>query len=745
MCIRLVLIHLLSACLFVIAPFSPAFAVPRAANQPRICLVLKGGGALGFAHVGVLKVLERNRVPVHCIAGTSMGSIVGAAYASGNKIEDLERILNTTDWDELFGENINRETRDFRLKPGRNREIYGDAKLSVKDGKLSTPTGIIQGQNIRPLFQDMFGDLPSPIEFDSLPVPFRAVTADIETGQKYVPSKGDLATIVRASMSVPGAFAAVEVDNHLLVDGGIANNLPVEVALKMGADVLIVVDLISELAKRQDLSSPISISGQMISLLLLQNSAASRALVRPQDVVIEPNVSAYTAVQFAKGPELMKIGEDTANAMVDSLRKLSISEEDYRKYIAARTAKRELNKNLDFIRIKSDSHLSEDRIAKNFRLKEGDRFDRKVIEEDVQKLYQSGYFQTVQYTIVRDGEKEGLEINVKEKEWLNSFYRLGFSLEDNLDGDDAFRLAVAYRQNTTFTTDGYIEGQFEIGKSPRISAELFQPIGSESPYFINPIIGVTRNELRVRQDDEDIAEYSRSEAFSILNFGRKLGTVGELAVGVTRAGGSLDREIGDPVLQEFGYDIGDFSAGFDIDTLDKPDFPTVGYGLNSKYRVAVDALGASDEFGDISGGAVFPFTFDRNTVGFRVDYAHTFGVRPIERSYSLGGFGTISGFDQSSLVASNYVTGQLIGFRRFSEVANPLFDLAFFLGASLEFTNIENDNPNFEDENLITSGSIFFGADTPISPLYLGFGAADTGDQSIYLMMGRLGRGKKIS
>lgn len=741
--LRRVMDSLLLAFIFAFYPVTSAVADPVSNKAPKICLVLKGGGALGFAHVGVLKVLEELRVPIHCIAGTSMGSIVGAAYASGSSIEEMDRILNSTDWDELFGEKIRRETRDYRLKPGRNREILGDAKISIKNGKLLTPTGVIQGQNIRPLFQGMFGDLPSPIDFDSLPVPFRAVTADIETGEKYVPSRGDLASVVRASMSVPGAFAPVEIDGRLLVDGGIANNLPVEVALELGADVLIVVDLQSELAKRDALTSPISISGQMISLLLLQNSRISRGILRPQDVVIEPNVSAFTALEFAKGPALMKIGEESAKAVAADLVRLSVSQESYSQYQIKRSARVASTRPLSFVRIKKHAHMSEERISQAIRLKAGDVFSRQVIEEDIQKLYQTGYFQSVQYSIIKESGEEGIEIEVREKDWLSNFFRVGFALEDDFEGNDSFRFGLAYRVNTTLTEDGYGEAQIEVGKSPRFALELYQPVGNSSPFFVNTFGGVARNPLFVRQGGENIAEYSRSELFGAFNVGRRLGTSGEYVLGIARSAGKIDREIGDPLLPEFTYQVGELSTGFDLDTLDKPDFSTVGYRLNTKYRISIDALGADDEFGDLSGGLSLPYTVGKNTVGLRLDAAHTFGERPIERSYSLGGFGSVSGFAQNSLVASQYVNAQLLAFRRFSEVQNPLFDMGFFVGGSLEFTNIQNDSTGFEDENLINSGSVFIGADTPLLPLYFGFGLADTGDRALYLILGRVGQSRR--
>lgn len=227
----------------VLAEDSPAFKEKR----PKIGLVLAGGGALGFAHIGVLKVLEENHIPVDFVAGTSMGAIVGAAIATGKSSADMDSLLTSTDWDQLFIDSSPRQDLPYNLKAGRNREIYGDAKLGIKDGTFVTPAGVVQGQKILPLLQRLYDNAPvSPVDFDKLPVPLRVVAADIESGEAVVISNGDLATAVRASMSVPGFFAPVSMGGHELVDGGIANNLPVDVTIGMGADVLIVVELYAD-------------------------------------------------------------------------------------------------------------------------------------------------------------------------------------------------------------------------------------------------------------------------------------------------------------------------------------------------------------------------------------------------------------------------------------------------------------------------------------------------------------------
>lgn len=713
------------------------------ASRPKIGLVLKGGGALGFAHVGVLKVLERNNIPVDLIAGTSMGSIIGAAYASGASVEEMERVLSETDWEALFGEKVQRQNVDYRLKAGRNREIFGDTKFSFHGGKFKMPRGVVEGQNIRLTFQSLFGNPPTPIDFDTLPIPFRAVTADVETGEVYVPARGDLVAAVRASMSIPGAFSPMEIDGRLLVDGGIANNLPVEVALKMGADILIVVDLQSDLAKKDDLNSPLSISSQMVSLLLAQNSTASRKLVRPHDIVVEPNVNGFTITDFAKGRDLMAIGEKAAESVSKSLRRLSVSGAEYDRYRAQRSDRIQVPTRIDFVRVNNRSSVSDGKITDLVSTKAGDPFEPQKIADDVQRVYQTGYFETVKYSLVTDGEKSGIEVNAKGKDWLSQYVRLGVSLEDDLDGNETFRLGGAFRTDGVGPRDSYLEAQGEIGKTPRFSLELFEPLWAESRYFVAPKISIGRTSLDVYDGTTTIAEYERTEGLGTMAFGRRIGTTGEATLGYTRGFGDLSRHVGDPTLPDKKYDIGDLFASVILDAADKPDFPTSGYLFSLKLNGAVDVLGAPSDFQEIVGNAALPLTSGRNTIILRNDFATTFGARPVERFNSIGGFLGVSGVAQNGLPASNYNTGGAVFFHRFSEVQNPFFDLAFFGGGTYELTTIHTDNANFRDYSLIQSGSVFVGADTPLFPVYLGFGMANIGEHSVYLSIGRIGRASR--
>ncbi|MCO6432541.1 MAG: patatin-like phospholipase family protein [Deltaproteobacteria bacterium] len=723
---------------------APAIALdkndsPDQQAPPKIGLVLAGGGALGFAHVGVLRVLEEHRIPVHLVTGTSMGSIVGAAYASGVTLPEMERLLKETDWDALFSESANRRSQPFRFKPGRNREIYGDVKIGIRQGSLVVPTGIVQGQNVLPLLQRLYEKSSSPADFDKLPLPFRAVTADLETGQAVIPKEGDLATIVRASMSVPGFFAPIEHNGKLLVDGGIVNNLPVDVALELGADVLIVVELYADLKRRDELGTPLAVGGQIISLLLAQNSELQRGLMREKDILITPDLKGYSATDFVKGDELEKLGEEAALKVVDQLKRLSVTPAEYRSYQRRRILDYKTDARIAFIRIENQSKYPEHRIKEQLGIGEKESFDRNAVERGIKRLFDTGQFREVTYSTVETDEGKGLIVRLKEKEFLKQYIRVGAAIEDDFEGDSNYRLGLAYR-NTDFDINGtYVDLRGEIGQTPRFSAEWFQPLSSEMPYFIAPTITIGRNDLRLRSNGEDIALYQRLSGSAGLAAGRELGTIGEARVTYRRGFGDLERDIGSAELPEFGYDTADLIGGIDLDALDIPDFPTSGFAARLAHIASVEELGASDSFNTIAGGLQLPYSFGKSTIAFGGDFANTFESRPVERSFSLGGFVDLPGYAPHSLVASDYHVLRLFYYYRFSELKTPLFGFRFFSGGSINFASLKSDLPAVPDNPELWAGSLFLGADTPIVPTYLGVGFAEEGEAAIYIAIGRLG------
>src|SRR5450631_1481507 len=257
--------------------------------RPRICLVLSGGGARGIAHIGVLKVLEELKIPIDCIAGTSMGAVVGGLYASGMNAREIEATMRSVDWQEAFRDTPPRRDLAFRRKQD-DRNFLVRLPLGLKHGQILLPKGFIQGQKLQETLRQLTLPFSNSTDFDLLPTPFRAVATDLETGNAVLLDRGDLAIAMRASISAPGVFAPVEMNDRLLVDGGLAENLPINVARAMHADILIVSDVSFPLQPRAELDSALSISNQMLAILVRKDTDRQRAALTAQDVLIEPRI-----------------------------------------------------------------------------------------------------------------------------------------------------------------------------------------------------------------------------------------------------------------------------------------------------------------------------------------------------------------------------------------------------------------------------------------------------------------------
>jgi NTE family protein len=269
-------------------PDTASPTAPTPPHRPRIGLVLSGGGARGVAHIGVLKVLEEQHVPIDAIAGTSMGAVVGGLYASGLTAREIESIMTSLNWQEAFRDLPPREDLTLRRKQ-EDQNFLVKFPLGIRGGKVLLPKGLIQGQRLNQILRRLTLPVARITNFDELPTPFRALATDLETGDAVTLDSGDLTSAMRASMSAPGVFAPVERDGRLLVDGGISENLPVDIARAMGVDILIVVDVGSPLLTREKLNSVPVISNQMIAILIQRNSREQLEKLKAQDVLIAPS------------------------------------------------------------------------------------------------------------------------------------------------------------------------------------------------------------------------------------------------------------------------------------------------------------------------------------------------------------------------------------------------------------------------------------------------------------------------
>src|SRR6202047_2210668 len=288
---------------------------PIPSVRPRICLVLSGGGARGMAHIGVLKILEELKVPIDCIAGTSMGAVVGGLYASGMTAAQIEATMRSLDWQEAFRDAPPRRDLAFRRKQD-DRNFLVRLPLGLKHGRVLLPKGLIQGQKLQETLRQLTLPFSNSTDFDLLPTPFRAVATDLLTGNAVLMDKGDLAIAMRASISAPGVFAPVETQGRVLVDGGLAENLPVDVARQMHADILIVSDVSFPLQSRSALDSALSISNQMLAILVRKDADRQRATLGPSDLLVEPVLGPASSTDFTAANSTIAAGENAARAML---------------------------------------------------------------------------------------------------------------------------------------------------------------------------------------------------------------------------------------------------------------------------------------------------------------------------------------------------------------------------------------------------------------------------------------------
>lgn len=722
----------------------PTHAQPAAVNRPKIGLVLAGGGALGMAHVGVLKVLEENRIPVDLITGTSMGSIVGAAYASGATVKEMEQILSETDWDALFDETLAREDVDYRDKYGRAGQFTGDAKIGLKDTGLVRFTGVVSGQNVLPLLQRLYYRAPGDINFDKLPIPFRALAADIETGKAVPLSSGQLAVAARASMAVPGFFTPVELNGKALVDGGIANNLPVDVALEMGAERLIVVDLLADLKKKDELGGLLGISGQIISILLQQNSDLQRKYMRRGDLLLEPNLKGYSATDFQKASEIFARGEEVARKNLAALKKFSVSEKEYQSYKQALLKEQSKKPIITAIQLDSDIPGRDEKIQQAFASQVGQPLDTAQIERIIAEEYKFGDLASLAYTVDKDAQnRDVLVLSARKPKWYDQYLQVGFSLQDDFKGDDAYQMALAARFNQLNAAGAFLDTRLDIGWRPIFELDYYQPLVENSPFFINPILTLDRYQLPVRIDGRDIAEYERNRIVGGVGLGSKIGKSGELQAGVRRGNGDFNRRIGDPSLPEGSYQIGSYFGTVSFDSRDTPDFPKKGALFMYDIAYNTDQLGSSDNFTQFSGSVSKPLTFGSNTLLFGTDYGVSLDRIPAERVFILGGMFDVSGYRPGGLTASDFVIGRIGVYRELESLGGAMARLNLFGGGSFELASVRSDLAAVEDNTGIVAGSLFVGADTPLLPVYLAAGMNNDNETSLYINIGRIFKARR--
>lgn len=738
-CLALTALLLLCTHALAGAPSSPT---PSAA--PCVGLVLGGGGARGAAHIGVLEVLEREHIPVCRISGTSMGSIVGGLYAAGYKPLEMQDIVTTLDWNDLFSDDPARADMPMRRKDNDYRYLL-NFEVGYKNGRIVTPAGVVQGQKLLLLLRRLLLSTWDVHDFDQLSIPFRAVATDIVAGKPVVFGSGDLALSIRSSMSVPGAFAPTNVDDKLLVDGGLMDNVPIDVVRSMGAQRLIVVNVGSPLATRDELTNPVAVLNQMVSALMEEKTQRQLETLGPDDILITPALGTMSAAEFNRGAEAIAIGRAAAEAALPRLRALSVGPEQWANYVAQHR-KRDFDPGLvAFLNVDTshtdNAHYVEQRLAKDV----GKPFDPAKLEKQIGSIYGAGEYQSIDYHLQQKDDERGLLIIPRDKPWGPTYGKVGFELDDDFKGRSEYLISAQVTATEINRLGAEWRNTVWAGRFGGLESEFYQPWGRGASTYIMPF-GLLRNEdypYFVDNGNQQLAEYRIKRRYLGVETGWTPSTNLRLYTTFSRGRDNGDLRIGNPA--DFFNNTVDYSVvkiGFDWDNLDNAQFPTRGAHVNFDYDFYRPWLGGNEK-GDVArldADWVPDFGLADSRyhllLGLRaasaIDNANFF-----ETQSFLGGFLNLSGYPERSLYGNQSAYAHAVLYRRTGKM-DGIFSTPVYVGASLEAGNTWHDKSQVELNSLLYAGSLFLGIQTPLGPLFLSYGYGEGGHSSFYLTFGSL-------
>ncbi|TMU79909.1 hypothetical protein FGA82_11565 [Pseudomonas fluorescens] len=716
--------------------FLPLLVHASEASRPKVGLVLSGGAARGLAHIGVLKALEEQGIKIDAIAGTSMGAVVGGLYASGYKIDELEKLALNIDWQAALSDAPPREDVPFRRKQD-DRDFLVKQKLSFRDdGSLGLPLGVIQGQNLALLLESLLAHTSDTRDFDNLPIPFRAVATDISNGEKVVFRKGHLPQVIRASMSIPAVFAPVELDGRLLVDGGMTDNIPLDVAREMGVDVAIVVDIGTPLRNRKQLTTVVDVLNQSITLMTRSNSEEQLAALKPSDVLIQPALAAFGVTDFGKAQEMIDAGYRATRILDARLAQLKPNESQDAELNAARSPGQR-TPIITAIRVENDSKVDDDIIRYYIRQHIGEPLDLGRLHSDMGTLYGLDYFEQVQYRVVHKGEDHTLVISARGKRSGTDYLRVGLNLSDDMRGDSAFNLGASYRINGINRLGAEWLTRAQIGDKQELYTEFYQPLDVGSRYFVAPYASFEAQNVEAVLDNDPIAQY-RVERYGFgLNFGRQIGNNGEVRFGVGEAWGKADVRIGDQDLPSENFNEGFYALKYSYDSLDNVYFPHEGKDVSLTLMQFEPGLGSDTRYRqwDLKIDKAMSHGPDTLILGGR--YGRTLNdANVVTSSFLLGGARQLSGFREDAISGQNISLMRAVYYRRLTPRSYLPLDFPLYAGASLERGRAWNNDNEF-DSGYINAASVFIGFDTPLGPLNFSYGLNDANEQAVYLNLGQ--------
>lgn len=719
-------------------PQGPVAPAASADDRPRTCLVLSGGGARGAAHIGVLRVLEELRVPFDCIVGTSMGAVVGGLFATGLSPETIEAHLRDTDWRDLFSDRPPRRDIPFRRKQDDDLPLF-QFEFGLKKRGLVLPGGLVAGQKLDFLLKELTLQAAGAESFDDLAIPFRAVATDLADGTEVVLDGGNLADAIRASMSVPGAFTPVDIGGRTLVDGGIVDNLPIDVARDLGAVRILAIDVSMPLDGKAKDRSVFGVAIQTINVLTEQNIVEQRASIRPEDHLLRLEMPDVNSADFERIPELIGLGAEIARGATDALRRFAVSEEAYDAWRNRQRAWRAGTSGpivVDAVEVTGLRRIDPRIVARQVRTRPGDVLDIEVLEADMGRVYRLGDFERVEFQVDVEPERTLLRIDAEEKSWGPNFVRFGLGLQADFEGRGEFNLLGDFTRTRVNALGAEWKSRVSIGRDNIFFTEFYQPLDFDGYWFVAPQVAAERRTVDVFQDDGAVTEYRIDRVEGGADVGVQFSNYGQFRVGARRGVNRLEnRSQADTPVEK--PDTGAWVVRTSIDQLDNANFPRWGSLLSIHGTLSRAFLGADDEYNRLEVVYVEARSFGRNTFVGRLRYGTGLGSEiPFYDHFRLGGLFALSGFRPGALRGPELGFAQLLYYRQVGTLPGTLGG-GLYVGLSAEAGNVWQSRAEASFSGLRPAGLVWAGVDTVFGPVYVGYGRSDDNEDSLYFALGQ--------
>ncbi len=711
-----------------------AVTKPAATGRPKLGIVLEGGGALGLAHIGVLQWMEENRIPVSYVAGTSMGGLVGGIYATGRSPAEVKEITDGINWDEVLRGQTPFQDLSFRRKQDAH-EVPNSLEFGLRKG-LQFPGGFNSGQQVTLILDRVSLPYSELTSFNDLPIPFACVATDLVSGKPHVFHSGPLSLALRSTMSLPGLFSPVRTGDHVYADGGLLNNIPIDVAKEMGADIVIGIHLETQPLSPTTPLSSFAVLGESISVMIAANELRS---MEQADVLVTVPLQKYTSLDYGAAEAIIKAGYDAAAAKAKVLSAFSVSEAEWQKYLADRNARKKTTPIPTFVQVAGAKSELTESIQKRLSVDVGKPVDTSLVDAQMMRLQGGGRFANVSYSMVEKQGAQGLEIRTEQKAYAPPTVRPIILI----DGSDYNNVLFSMGARFTFLDFGSYRSELRsdaiIGSQYLIDSEYYHPFTPTTDWFVAPRGSANSTQLYVYNGDTQIATYRNRQVLGGMDVGYGFGTTGEFRFGVEGGYVKLSPQIGNSsVLPTVSGSTADARLQYQLNTLDNPVIPRSGESLTMYTKGYDTNPGAPHPFpvSEVQSQSFFRIS-EPSSVFFSASGGSTYGYKAGIPAFSLGGSQRLVAWNTNELYANQYFLGQL-GYIR------ELAKLPPFLGSNIEFIGLYEMGKTYKltlgvkPPNLPLDGAAGIIVNTIFGPVELAGAIGDYGRGRFFFRIGRI-------